>query len=1132
MANRIKGITVEIGGDTTKLSKALDGVNKNIRSTQTQLKDVEKLLKLDPTNTELLAQKQKLLSDSVSATKEKLKTLKTAAEQANAVLANGDISQEQYDALQREIIETEQALQRLQSEAENSRKSLEKIGEAGAVLEAAGDKISGFGQKLTTSVTLPLAAVGTVGAKSFADVDKIMQLTNKTMGNTAEQAAALDEAMKEAAANSTYGMEDTATAALNFARAGLTAEQAADALAPAMNLAAGEGGNLDTVSAGLVATINGFHDAFSDAGLYADIFASACNNSALDVDSLSNAMSVAAPIFASAGYEVRDAALYMGVMANNGIEADKAANSLKTGIARLVSPAKEGAIWLDELGVSITDTDGSMKDSVTIQKQLHDAFAKLSESEQIAAASAIFGKNQMSPWLALINTAPEDVNALNTTLLTCSGTTEEMSSAMMGGFGGSLEKLKSSIDVLVYTLGQALAPVIQRVVDHLQSLADKLNALTPEQQQTIVKFGMLAAAIGPVLVVLGNVTSGVGKFMQIAANMPATLSKMKAGFSAVQAAIAGVSSTVLIIVGVIAVLVAAFKHLWDTNEAFRNSMTNIWDGIVAKFQTFFQTITDKINELGFDFASFSDLLKGIWDGLCNYLAPVFETTFQFLSDTISSWMDVILGMIDVVVGIFTGDWQQVWTGVKEFFGGIWDDIVSKLKFIFSLLCNIFGTDLETVKSFWVDVWTNIKDFFINIWETISKFFTNIFTSISTFFTTAWTGIKNFFVTIWTAIYTSVSQKINLIKTVITTVWNAISKVISTVLHAIQTTISTVWNTIYNFIAPLLDAFKYLFETIFQAIQIIIGNVHDWISQKISTVWNAIVGFIKPLLNNIKSLFGTIWNGISAAVSTAMDAIQNVVKTVWKVVSAYISTTLNSIKSTVSTIWNSIKSTVSNVLNGIKSTVSNVWNTIKSTVSNVLNSIRSTVSNIWDTIKSAISGKITSIKQTITDGFNTAVNFVKNLAGDAWNWGADIINNIVSGINDCIGNVSDAVTGVADKIKEFLHFSVPDKGPLRDFESWMPDFMNGLAKGINKHKDVVEKAVSGVAEAMRLTMNSDLQYRITGMNDAMLGGRPDNGGTVNNYYNTDNSRTVNQTNNSPKALSRLEIYRQTRNAVKE
>lgn len=191
------------------------------------------------------------------------------------------------------------------------------------------------------------------------------------------------------------------------------------------------------MSAGLVATINGFHGSFEDAGHYADVFAAACNNSALDVDSLSHAMSVAAPIFSSAGYSVNDAALYMGVMANNGIDADKAANSLKTGLARLVSPAKEGAEMMDKLGISVTNSDGTMKSSIQIQKELHDAFGKLSESEQIAAASAIFGKNQMAPWLALINTAPEDVGKLDASLSSCAGTTDQMAEAMMSGFGGS-----------------------------------------------------------------------------------------------------------------------------------------------------------------------------------------------------------------------------------------------------------------------------------------------------------------------------------------------------------------------------------------------------------------------------------------------------------------------------------------------------------------------------------------------------------------------------------------------------------------------------------------------------------------------------------------------------------------------
>ena len=154
-----------------------------------------------------------------------------------------------------------------------------------------------------------------------------------------------------------------------------------------------------------------------------------------------------------------------------------------------------------------------------IQKELHDAFGKLSESEQIAAASAIFGKNQMAPWLALINTAPEDVGELDAALANCAGTTDEMAEAMMSGFGGSLEKLKSSIDVLVTSIGEALAPTIQKVADFIQGLVDKFNALTPAQQQTIVKIGMLAAALGPLLVVVGKVISSIGTIMTWAPKM-------------------------------------------------------------------------------------------------------------------------------------------------------------------------------------------------------------------------------------------------------------------------------------------------------------------------------------------------------------------------------------------------------------------------------------------------------------------------------------------------------------------------------------------------------------------------------------------------------------------------------------
>lgn len=182
------------------------------------------------------------------------------------------------------------------------------------------------------------------------------------------------------------------------------------------------------------------------------------------------------------------------------------------------------------------------------------------------------------------------------------------------------------------------------------------------------------------------------------------------------------------------------------------------------------------------------------------------------------------------------------------------------------------------------------------------------------------------------------------------------------------------------------------------------------------------------------------------------------------------------------------------------------------------------------MKSAVSNTIGGIYDTIKGGFDKAVNFVKGLASDAFNWGKDIISGIVDGIKSCISWISDACTNVADTIRSYLHFSVPDVGLLTDYESWMPDFMQGLADGIIKSKKVVAKAVSSVADTMQVTLGSDLNYKLDGMTGAIMNGSAESS-VVNNYYNNDNSRTVNQTNHSPKSLSRLEIYRQTRNAVK-
>ena len=1083
MANRIKGITVEINGDTTKLSKALESVNKNIRTTQTQLKDVEKLLKLDPTNTELLSQKQKLLADSISSTKEKLQTLKTAAEQANTALANGEISQEQYDALQREIIETEKELRNLQTEVDKTNTAFAKIGAAGEVMQNVGDKISGAGEKLLP-VTAGITALGTVAVKTGADFDAAMSKVAAVSGATGDDLQALRDKAREMGSQTKFSASEAAEAMNYMAMAGWKTEDMLSGIEGIMNLAAASGEDLATTSDIVTDALTAFGLTAADSAHFADVLAAASSNANTNVSMMGETFKYAAPVAGSLGFSVEDTAEAIGLMANAGIKSTQAGTSLRSIMTALAGEVKFCGESIGEVEIQTTNADGSMRELSDILADCRIAFAGLSESEQASAAQALVGKNAMSGFLALMNAAPADIEKLSGAISNCDGTSLSMAETMQDNLAGQLTILKSQLEELAISFSDILMPAIRSIVSHIQGLVDKLNQLDPQTKETIVKIALVAATLGPMLIVLGKTISGVGSILSLVSKAPAAIGAVKGGITAVTGALGVSLGTILAVVAAIAALVAAFMHLWKTNENFKNNILGIWEQIKSTFSGLTQGITDRINALGFNFESFTDMLKAAWDALCNLLAPVFEGVFQNIANIFSEISGIILGLLDVFIGLFTGNWDQLWNGVKGIFTSIWNFIVSTFTNILNTLKGIADVVLGWFGTSWNEVWTSIRDFFVNIW-----------TSISTFFTGIVTGIRDFFVNIWTGIYTFFSN-----------IFNAIYTVVSTVFQTIYNTIMTVWNSIYETIAPLLDAFKYLFETIFQAIQILIGMAMDWISEKISAIWNAIVSFLTPILEGIKNTFTTIWNAIKSVIDIVLGAIQSV----------------------ITSVWNAIYGFLSPILNSIKSVVSSVWDSISSKISSIMNTIKSTISNIWDSIKSAVSTKVSGVKTAIQDGFQAAVDWIKGLASDAWNWGADIISGIIDGIKSMISNLADTVTGVADTIRDFLHFSVPDKGPLTDYESWMPDFMKGLAEGINKSKKYVEKAVGGVAQAMQLTMDSDLNYSLNGISGAAL--NSSSGGTVNNYYNNDNSRTVNQTNNSPKSLSRLEIYRLTRNAL--
>ena len=514
-ASRIKGITVEIGGDTTKLQTALKGVNSEIKNTQSQLKDVEKLLKLDPGNTELLAQKQKLLSSAVSETKEKLTTLKTAAEQANQALANGDISKEQYDALQREIIETENELKKLEEQANQSATAVQKIASAGEGLKSAGEKVTSAGEKLLP-VTGAVTALGTVAVKTAADFDSSMSQVAAVSGAIGDDFDKLREKAREMGAKTKFSASEAADAMNYMAMAGWKTEDMLSGIEGIMNLAAASGEDLATTSDIVTDALTAFGLTAKDSGHFADIMAAASSNANTNVAMMGETFKYCAPVAGALGFSAEDTAEAIGLMANSGIKSSQAGTALRMVMNNLAGDLTFSGEKIGDVTVATKNADGSMRSLKDILADCRVAFSGLSESEQASNAQAVFGTNAMSGFLALMNAAPSDISKLESAIDSCDGTAEKMAETMQDNLEGQFTILKSQLEELAISFADLMMPAIRSLVSVLQNLVDFLNKLPEPVKQIILVVALLVAALGPVLIFVGKIMSAVGTIMTMA----------------------------------------------------------------------------------------------------------------------------------------------------------------------------------------------------------------------------------------------------------------------------------------------------------------------------------------------------------------------------------------------------------------------------------------------------------------------------------------------------------------------------------------------------------------------------------------------------------------------------------------
>lgn len=638
----------------------------------------------------------------------------------------------------------------------NFNTALEDVGRQGRQarkkIAELGNDLAKFGTGLTAGVTVPLTGLATSSYSTFETVDKQLALVEATMGEANYATADLYTALGDAAVNSIFSMEEGASALVNYARQGWNAAEAADMLAPALNLAAGTATDLDSVTSGLGNTMKAFGADSSQATYYVDQFTRAQAQANTDVQSLFEALSTAGPIAKTVGWEFADIGTLIGVFGDASISASEGANGLKTGLARLAKPPKQAAEALERLGIAesiFNQETGELLAMPELIGTLQDAFSGLSTQDALAAASDIFGKNQMDKWMALIQgPGPEALQEMRDNITGASGDAQAAADALVT----PLEQLKSTFDVFKTTVGEVLSDVFVPLIDKATELVDVFRQLEPSQRENIVRFAGIAAAAGPVLLAFGKIVAFVPQIMAFGAAVGKAGGLAKFAFAAITSP-AGI--VVAALAGVVAAGILIYKN-WDTikekaevvwtyvqgvfeklkdklspiTTALQGAFTDIANAFaqakeelaphIEAFTTAFgqlrdelQPVFDKIGEIiGAVTTAVGDFIGTFVDGQIAAVAGDVTTLGDAISTHIGGAADILGGVLDAMTSIITyltGDFKTDWSSTWETVGSVFDTIAGGIASLLGTIgdkLSSVGQGLANLKNAAAEKWDN------------------------------------------------------------------------------------------------------------------------------------------------------------------------------------------------------------------------------------------------------------------------------------------------------------------------------------------------------------------------------------------------------------------------------------------
>lgn len=584
----------------------------------------------------------------------------------------------------------------------------DKSTKAGDKFTALGSAMTTVGSSLTKYVTTPLVGIGTTAVTVAAGFESAMSQVQAISGASGEGFEALKDKALEMGAKTKFSASEAAEAMNYMAMAGWKTEDMLAGIEGIMNLAAASGENLATTSDIVTDALTAFGLTAADAGGFADILAAASANANTNVSMLGESFKYVAPVAGALGYEAEDVAIALGLMANAGIKGSQGGTVLRASLTRMIKPTKDAAKIMNAYGLSLTNTDGSMKELGEVMDMLRSNLGGLTEAEQAQVAATLFGQEAMSGMLSIINASEEDYAKLTDAIYSSKDAAQIMADTMQDNLAGQLTILKSTLEGLLISIGNILLPLVKNVVAAVQEVATWLNNLSESQKETVVQVAGFVAALGPLLLILGKIVSFFGGIVT-------SIQGASGAFGALKAVIAGVTGGLGSIIAMIAAVVAAIvalKVAWDTNfmgirektAEMAQALQGIFEAIVGHAQSFFQ------------------LLLSLWESNWGNCQDIFSAIWEGIQVIFESFLDILVNTFQLFENIFTGNWEGAWQNVLNIGSSIWKAIVAfieaALKSIIVAVVNI-GSGLYSAA---VTVFNKAKEGFQNTWNSIMAWF--------------------------------------------------------------------------------------------------------------------------------------------------------------------------------------------------------------------------------------------------------------------------------------------------------------------------------------------------------------------------------------------------------------------------